>query len=534
MPPLYYLNPPPNPFWDFVTSLEDHPFFSGPPPSGRFRQNGPPTPPPVAGPATGSTTQNQPDMSEKAKEKQASIEDPPEVDPSTVRPEAKKPGDRDLPFRGRGRFARSFEGDESDERHAGHACRRGRGRGGWNGPPPFAFGHPFFGRPPWAQHGPPGSDHEHRGPGPHHDHPRGPPPFARGRHGRHHRGQPDEDNRPLPAGWEIKTARNGVHYFINHADRVTTWKDPRGPAPEAPEAPERPERPERPQHGRGFELGSFLNNLGDKLGIDLAGAAEGFGLQADRFTAAKTGQDVNFEPRTDIFENKNQYTIHLSLPGAKKSDIGVDYDGEHSVLRITGVVHRPDVDEQMLNEIVVDGRRRETGVFEKAIRLGTKRDPANIDVAAISAKMTDGVLVVKIPKTEKVHHKREVPITADPVDEGQADYEDEYSEKPLLFDAEEQASIAHDNDLIEELKRDEIDLIDMKDNEKKGKDKDVQVEATKPTKAEEARHEKTESSAQQEQLPAYSAEPSHHDEEEDWEKFSDASGEGEYVKINVD
>ena len=41
-------------------------------------------------------------------------------------------------------------------------------------------------------------------------------------------------------------------------------------------------------------------------------------------------------------------------------------------------------------------------------------------------------------------------------------------------------------------------------------------------------------SEEEEHLPAYTADPTHDHEEDDWEKFSDASGEGEYIKINVD
>lgn len=481
MPHIYQLNPPPNPFWGFVSDLEDHPFFAGFP---NHVRNGPwstgpgSAPAPAPAPADANAA-SQPEMSEKARGKQPTVEDPPEVDPSTVKPEAQKTKESDekeRPFCGRGRFARGFGGGDGEGRRGrgDHPCRGGRGRAGWNGPPPFMSGHPFFGRSPWAQQGPPApTGPEHRGPpGPHHHHPHGPPPHMRGWH-----------RRPSP---------------------------PHQPHP-------------------GFDLGDFLNNLGNKLGIDLSGAAEGLGLTADRFTAGKTNADTNFEPRADIFENKNQYTIHLSLPGAKKSDIGVDYDGEHSVLRVTGVVHRPEVDEQMLSELIVDGRKRETGVFEKAIRLGTKRDPANIDVAGITAKMTDGVLVVKIPKVEKVHTKREVPVSADPVAEGGADYEDEYSEKPVLFDAEEQASIA-DTEIVDAPKRDGISLIDMNQSEVKEKVKEDSEKTSKTSEAE-GEKQKIGKTEQTEQLPAYSAEAVA--EEEDWENFSDDSGEGEFVKIDV-
>lgn len=490
MPPLYVLNPPVNPFWDFVAGLEDHPFFSGPP--GQAHPSHGVHPQPQAAPAwaskRGQEPQAEPEMSEKAKGKQASAEDPPEADISTVKPEEQR--ERDLPFHGYGRrrFAREAAREaarEGTDEEGGRRCRRGRrdrGWGGFGGPAPF---HPFFGPPPhWLNqpagpHSPPGPphgphDHPH---GPPHAHSHGPPP--------HHRG------------------------------------------------PHRRPSPRRPRSE--FNLGEFLNRLGEKLGVDLNGAAEGLGLTADRFTAGRTSNEVDFEPRCDIFENNELYSVHLSLPGAKKSDIGVDYDGEHSVLRVTGVVHRPDVDEQMLNELVVDGRKRETGVFEKAIRLGTKRDPAMIDVAGITAKMTDGVLVVKVPKIQKQTEKREVPISTHISDTEQADFEDDYSEKPVIFDADE-----HSRDLVSEEdkipEKGEISLIDAEVEESKDVKKDI--EKTEKVQEQEKVFEEPKTSTagpktseQREQLPAYSTEDNR--EEEDWENFSDASGEAEYVKINV-
>lgn len=179
----------------------------------------------------------------------------------------------------------------------------------------------------------------------------------------------------------------------------------------------------------------------------------------------------------------------------------------------------------MMSELVVDGRKRETGVFEKAIRLGTKRDPANIDVAGINAKMTDGVLVVRIPKLEQKEHKREVPIETAAAPANQPEYDDDYSEKPALFDAEDQTSVVA-SEAAEPSKREEISLIDMKDSE-------VRPEPTaekekKPSKAQEAEQEK-QATTTEEQLPAYSAE----NNEDDWERFTDDSGEGEYIKIDV-
>jgi len=90
--------------------------------------------------------------------------------------------------------------------------------------------------------------------------------------------------------------------------------------------------------------------------------------------------------------------VHASLPGAQRPDVCVDYDAENSTLRLAGVVYRPGVDEALNAALIVDGRSREVGVFEREVRLGTRENPANVDANRISAKLTDGVLVVVLPK----------------------------------------------------------------------------------------------------------------------------------------
>ncbi|RJE17368.1 Hsp20/alpha crystallin family, partial [Aspergillus sclerotialis] len=122
-----------------------------------------------------------------------------------------------------------------------------------------------------------------------------------------------------------------------------------------------------------------------------------------------------------------------------KSDVGVDWDGEHSVVRVAGVVHRPGVDEEMMSHLIVDGRKRETGVFEKTIRLGTSKDPASVDVEGITAKMVDGVLVIRVPKVEKTFEKKEVHVggssSPSPARSDERPEDAYMNEKDLLFDA---------------------------------------------------------------------------------------------------
>jgi len=181
-----------------------------------------------------------------------------------------------------------------------------------------------------------------------------------------------------------------------------------------------------------------------------------------------------------------------------------------------------------MSHLVVDGRKRETGVFEKAIRLGTSKDPANVNVEGITAKMVDGVLVVRVPKVEKVFEKKEVRVDGSPSPAVSTERpEDTYmNEKDLLFDAEE------DKEMYE---------AEPPNQAAKGKQREAEQEATRDDRSETVGFEHPNATA--ETLPRYEVEEpeeskvakehSHDDNMSDWEKDG-SDDEGEYVKINVD
>jgi len=125
----------------------------------------------------------------------------------------------------------------------------------------------------------------------------------------------------------------------------------------------------------------------------------GFGGLGDFFNneSRETGND-NFKPEVDVFDTESAYVLHLSLPGAKKEDIGVSWDSEKSELSVAGVVHRPG-DEEFLQTLAMDERK--VGAFERKVRLGSLANPANVDVDAITAKLEDGILRVEVPKLDK-------------------------------------------------------------------------------------------------------------------------------------
>ncbi|KAJ5917313.1 hypothetical protein N7466_010867 [Penicillium verhagenii] len=144
--------------------------------------------------------------------------------------------------------------------------------------------------------------------------------------------------------------------------------------------------------------------------------------------------DVEFQPSVDVFDTPANYIVHVSLPGAKKSDVNIDYDTQESVLRLTGTVHRPNMDESLQQGLVMEERAREVGTFEREIRLGSRCAPAPVIVEGIVAILEDGVLNVTIPKTEESESNKSVPIevgNVDAVQEKDAMMMDEHVDRAL-------------------------------------------------------------------------------------------------------
>jgi len=131
-----------------------------------------------------------------------------------------------------------------------------------------------------------------------------------------------------------------------------------------------------------------MNNLAEYIQSQIFGRENEEGVQAAN----------DFKPEADVFDTEASYVVHVSLPGAKKEDIGVNWDAEKSELTIAGVVYRPG-DEEFLKTLALDERK--VGPFERKIRLGSRANPAQIDVDAITAKLEDGILRVEVPKLDK-------------------------------------------------------------------------------------------------------------------------------------
>lgn len=122
---------------------------------------------------------------------------------------------------------------------------------------------------------------------------------------------------------------------------------------------------------------------------------------AETLVPSTTAQDADaFHPALDIFSTPAAYVVHVALPGAKKEDVGVNWDAEKSELNIAGVVYRPG-DEDFIKGLRVGERR--VGVFERSVKLPieAEKEKTEIDEDSIEAKLEDGVLTVTVGKVER-------------------------------------------------------------------------------------------------------------------------------------
>lgn len=110
------------------------------------------------------------------------------------------------------------------------------------------------------------------------------------------------------------------------------------------------------------------------------------------------GNSKDFTPHADVFDTEDAYVIHLSLPGAKKENVDVNYDADKSEVSVAGVIIRAG-DEAFLKTLALD--EREVGVFERKVRLGSRAHPAAVEVEGIHAKMEDGILIITVPKVDR-------------------------------------------------------------------------------------------------------------------------------------
>ncbi|MCJ1445883.1 MAG: hypothetical protein MMC23_006388 [Stictis urceolatum] len=272
----------------------------------------------------------------------------------------------------------------------------------------------------------------------HHQHPHPPPPLPPGQGHPGHPGHPGAHIPPPPApNMSPDGPPSGSHPELPHGP-WGPWSGPRGPHGGPKSRGHGHGHGHGPGHhghgrggfggrgrGRGWARGGrgafpnmfahgpwseMLNNSarGEMGGLnmkDLAGAfAEQFGWvdkaeERGKGKGAKgegEGEDVevDFEPAVDVFVTEEAFVVHVSLPGAKKEDVGVTWDEGRGELMVQGVLTRG-VEEGMMECLEVS--EREVGLFRKVVRLSGEGE-GSVDPDDLNGKMEEGVLVVRVGK----------------------------------------------------------------------------------------------------------------------------------------
>ncbi len=105
-------------------------------------------------------------------------------------------------------------------------------------------------------------------------------------------------------------------------------------------------------------------------------------------------------PPVDIFETSKCFKINVSLPGASKQDIEVEYDKETNEISITGEIKPTEkVEKSDLKPLLQEIR---IGKFERVLSLP---DDYIIDENKIGAKFNNGILQLSVNKINKKKEK---------------------------------------------------------------------------------------------------------------------------------
>jgi HSP20 family protein len=98
-------------------------------------------------------------------------------------------------------------------------------------------------------------------------------------------------------------------------------------------------------------------------------------------------------PLVDIEETDNAWIVEAELPGVRRKDVNVE--ARDSEVVITGEIKERE------RKGIIRRRTRRTGRFEYRVTL-----PGRVDADKVEAKVADGVLTVRIPKSEQAGAQR--------------------------------------------------------------------------------------------------------------------------------
>ncbi|MDH4054387.1 MAG: Hsp20/alpha crystallin family protein [Gammaproteobacteria bacterium] len=118
-------------------------------------------------------------------------------------------------------------------------------------------------------------------------------------------------------------------------------------------------------------------------------------LNRDLGRAAAEDSARAWSPAVDILEEKDSFLLRADLPGVNPTDIDISMDG--GVLTVSGVR----LAEERGEDTAVQRVERSTGKFSRRFTL-----PETVDADGITAKHSNGILEVIIPKQPEMKARK--------------------------------------------------------------------------------------------------------------------------------
>jgi len=103
----------------------------------------------------------------------------------------------------------------------------------------------------------------------------------------------------------------------------------------------------------------------------------------------------NFLPAVDVVEEKDNYLVNVELPGLTKDDVSVTLQDNYLTIKGEKKYEAEKKDAHYYR------RERMYGAFSRTIEL-----PSTVDAKKIEAQFKNGVLSVRLPKTEEAKPKQ--------------------------------------------------------------------------------------------------------------------------------
>jgi HSP20 family protein len=116
----------------------------------------------------------------------------------------------------------------------------------------------------------------------------------------------------------------------------------------------------------------------------------------DSFLPVAMGELESWSPPVDIEEQDDAYLVEAEVPGVKHDDVNIELVGNE--LLITGEIKERE------RVGIIRRRTRRRGRFAYRVVL-----PEQVDADEIDAKLDDGVLTVRVPKSQRAQ-RRQVEI----------------------------------------------------------------------------------------------------------------------------